>query len=201
MRRCLAWISASFTFGEYTSVHLLLDCFLTSGAHVTYSERFCPSGHVMDKQELYRSSSQFVLSRVGCRVQDYMDDMTDPLSEGCPVCDVGLWQRFMVMHHPPLVSVELRQDASVIDVLELTSGDVRRRYHLRGIIYFAADHFTAQVITNSGMVWYHDGLLTGQSLIYEKAKPDNLPNENAIVGIYLCSPQQNSDMPCTAAAH
>ena len=91
--------------------------------------------------------------------------------------------------------------ASVIDVLELTSGDVCRRYHLRGVIYFAADHFTARVITNAGKVWYHDGLFTGQSLIYEQAKPDNLPNENVIVGIYLHSPEQNSDVPCTAAAH
>ncbi|KAF8231453.1 hypothetical protein L208DRAFT_1469729 [Tricholoma matsutake] len=42
MRRRLARISASFTFGEYASVHSLLDCFLTSDAHVTYSERFWP---------------------------------------------------------------------------------------------------------------------------------------------------------------
>jgi hypothetical protein len=82
-----------------------------------------------------------------------MDDMTNPLSEACLICDVGLWQRFMLMYHPPLVSVELGQDASVIDVLELTSGDVCQRYHLRGVIYFATDHFTAQVITNLGMVW------------------------------------------------
>ncbi|KAF8225703.1 hypothetical protein L208DRAFT_1305230, partial [Tricholoma matsutake] len=57
------------------------------------------------------------------------------------------------------------------------------------------------VIMNLGMVWYHDGLFTGQSLIYEQAKPDSLPNENVIVGIYLYSPKQNLDMPCTAAAH
>jgi hypothetical protein len=37
MRRRLARISASFTFGEYTSAHLLLNCFLTSDAQVTYS--------------------------------------------------------------------------------------------------------------------------------------------------------------------
>ena len=113
-----------FTFGEYTSIHLLLDCFLTSDTHVTYSEQFCPSGYVMDKWELYRSSFHFVLLRVGCGLQDYMDDMTDPLSEVCPVCDVGLWWRFMLMYHPPIVSIELGQDASMKGVLKLTYGDV-----------------------------------------------------------------------------
>jgi hypothetical protein len=191
IRCCLARISPNFTFGEYASVHSLLDYFLTSDAHVTFSERFCPSGHIIDKRELYRSSCCFVLSRAGCGVQEYMDDMSDPLSEVCPspTCDVSLWRRFTLMYHPPLVSVELGQDASPIDVLELTSQNVCRKYHLRGVIYFAANHFTARLITTSGMVWYHDGIFTGRSLIYESAKAGNIPDENAIVGIYLRSPE------------
>ncbi|KAF8220714.1 hypothetical protein L208DRAFT_1071954, partial [Tricholoma matsutake] len=51
--------------------------------------------------------------------------------------------------------------------LDITSGSVRRKYHLRGLIYYAAEHFTACFIARSGMVWYHDGLLTGRSLVYE----------------------------------
>ena len=63
------------------------------------------------------------------------------------------------MYHPPLVSVELGQDTSALDVLELTCCNVCRKYHLRGVIYFVANHFTAQVITGSGMVWYHDQVI------------------------------------------
>ncbi|KAF8237138.1 hypothetical protein L208DRAFT_1248708, partial [Tricholoma matsutake] len=65
-------------------------------------------------------------------------------------------------------------------------------YNLRGVIYYAADHFTVWVITGSGMVWYHDGLLTGQSLVYESMAPNLITHENAIIGIYL---------PCAAMAH
>ncbi|KAF8218438.1 hypothetical protein L208DRAFT_1351415, partial [Tricholoma matsutake] len=43
-------------------------------------------------------------------------------------------------------------------------------YYLRGVIYFAANHFTARLITRSGMVWYHDGIFTGRSLIYERKR-------------------------------
>jgi hypothetical protein len=203
MRRHLARLSSNFTFGEYASVHSLADYFLTSTAHVTSSEWLCCSGHIMDKRESHRSSSHFVLLRVGCGLQDYMDDMSDPLSAACSVCQVNLWWRFTLMYHPPLVSVELGQDTSALDVLELTCRNVCRKYHLRGVIYFAANHFTTWVITGSGMVWYHDGLFTGRSLIYENAKADNIniPQENAIMGIYLQSPKKNSDMPCAAAAH
>jgi len=37
-------------------------------------------------------------------------------------------------------------------------------------------------------------------LFYESTKAENIPSENMIVGIYLHSPEQNLDMPCTAVA-
>ncbi|KAF8234224.1 hypothetical protein L208DRAFT_1262732, partial [Tricholoma matsutake] len=61
-------------------------------------------------------------------------------------------------------------------------------YNLRGIIYFAADHFTAHVITLNQMVWFHDGIFMGQSLVYEGSLPTfNLPLENAVTAIYVQS--------------
>ncbi|KAF8230308.1 hypothetical protein L208DRAFT_1282563, partial [Tricholoma matsutake] len=60
-------------------------------------------------------------------------------------------------------------------------------YYLRGIIYYVAEHFTAQVITGSGMVWYHDGLLTGWSLVYENCT-NVIPHDDAILGVYFQSP-------------
>ncbi|KAF8235426.1 hypothetical protein L208DRAFT_1257082, partial [Tricholoma matsutake] len=60
-------------------------------------------------------------------------------------------------------------------------------YNLRGIIYYLADHFTARFITASGMVWYHDRLLMGSSLVYKNMVLDQIPCENAIIGIYLHS--------------
>ncbi|KAF8229950.1 hypothetical protein L208DRAFT_1284215, partial [Tricholoma matsutake] len=64
--------------------------------------------------------------------------------------------------------------------LELTVHSTHCRYHLRGIIYYAAEHFTARVITGSGMVWYHDGLLTGQSLVYENST-NVIPHDDVIL--------------------
>ncbi|KAF8232669.1 hypothetical protein L208DRAFT_1270834 [Tricholoma matsutake] len=71
---------------------------------------------------------------------------------------------------------------------DLTSGDIQQGYSLRGSIYYAADHSTMWFIAWAGMVWYHDGLFTGQSLVYEGVVQNltRIPYENAIVGLYVC---------------
>ena len=86
-----------------------------------------------------------------------------------------------------MIAIDLGEDAFAQKTLELTCENLCKRYDLRGVIYYVADHFTARVITSSGMVWYHDRLLTGWSLVYEGMAPTQIPHENAIIGIYLCS--------------
>jgi hypothetical protein len=49
-----------------------------------------------------------------------------------------------------------------------------------GVIYYAADHFIARFIMNAGRVWYHDGLLTCRSLVYENMVPSQIPHEDAV---------------------
>ena len=135
------------------------------------------------------SSCHIVLSRHGCNLnlQEYLDDITTPLDATCPVCAEILSCRFTFALHLPLITIELHEDASTLEELDITSGNVRRRYHLRGLIYNAAEHFTARFIARSGMVWYHDGLLTGRSLVYEGMVQNGIPRENPIVGLYVRS--------------
>jgi len=114
----------------------------------------------------------------GLDLQEYLDDITAPLDATCPVCPEILSRRF---------TFELHEDPSTLEELDITSGGVRRKYHLRRLIYYAAEHFTARFIARSGMVWYHDGLLTGRSLVYEGTVLNRIPQENAIVGLYVRS--------------
>ncbi|KAF8232824.1 hypothetical protein L208DRAFT_1270006, partial [Tricholoma matsutake] len=58
-------------------------------------------------------------------------------------------------------------------------------YSLHGVIYFAGAHLTAHVITHTGMVWYHDGIFTGSSLVYESADISLTPTENVITAVYI----------------
>ena len=40
-------------------------------------------------------------------------------------------------------------------------------YQLPGVIYFGGQHFVACLIEQDTTVWYHDGMVTGQNMIYE----------------------------------
>ncbi|KAF8240855.1 hypothetical protein L208DRAFT_1131343, partial [Tricholoma matsutake] len=40
-------------------------------------------------------------------------------------------------------------------------------YKLRGVMYYMEDQFTLCFITESGSVWYHNGLSTGQQMEHE----------------------------------
>ena len=107
------------------------------------------------------------------------------------------------MTHPPLLAVDLGENVPYPESVLSRCEGIARQYNLRGIIYFSADHFTARLITRNQMVWFHNGIFTGRSLVHEGSLPTfDLPLENAVAAIYIRSPatQENSDMPCEAAA-
>ncbi|KAI0092920.1 hypothetical protein BDY19DRAFT_883196 [Irpex rosettiformis] len=41
------------------------------------------------------------------------------------------------------------------------------KYKLIGIIYYGSMHFTSRIIDSSGSIWYHDGIETASTCIYE----------------------------------
>jgi hypothetical protein len=189
MRHPLARLSGNSVFGEYTSVDSVLDHLLTLASVITRLVRFCPRGHDVNMRQAESSSCHIVLSRHGCDLdlQEYLDDITTPLDATCPVCLEILSHRFTFALHPPLITIELHEDPSTLEELDITSGGVRRKYHLRELIYYAAEHFTVCFIAQLGMVWYHNRLLTGRSLVYEGMVLNGIPQENVIVGLYVRS--------------
>jgi hypothetical protein len=49
---------------------------------------------------------------------------------------------------------------------------------------FKNQHFTSRFVTETGMIWFHDGMLTGSSLIYEGQNVDCTTNETAMMAFY-----------------
>ena len=46
-------------------------------------------------------------------------------------------------------------------------------YELQGIVYYGDSHFTGRVVYHNG-IWFHDGIVTGQSLEYEGTSVESL---------------------------
>ena len=61
----------------------------------------------------------------------------------------------------------------IIDwVLNYTADDIHFQFKLTGIIYNGQNHFVCRIIDDTGIVWYNDGIATGQRCLKEGYLPD-----------------------------
>ena len=190
LRRRLASMNDEFTFGRYASVHAIMIRLLESQEPVIKSVRRCRENHPVDSNEQFSKSCEIMMmatsSMAGYSIQDYMNDFSVPLSVACPECGNELVRSFSFTSHPPLLCIELCQRMSLLNsVLHVDADGLHRQYKLRGVIYFLGDHFTSRIITRSGMVWFHDGIFTGRSLVYESANVSSIPMQQSILAIYI----------------
>jgi len=67
-----------------------------------------------------------------------------------------------------LLAFNLGHDVPCSDpVLQITCTDSHISYNLRGVVYFSNEYFAACMMTNTGTVQFHNGMLTGSSFVYE----------------------------------
>ena len=89
-------------------------------------------------------------------------------SSECRICHTHHVQRLNITYLPVLLAFELhRYDIYIDHHLLITVNSESATYALKGMIYYGLHHFTSCFVSQHGMVWYHDGISTGQSLINE----------------------------------
>ena len=72
----------------------------------------------------------------------------------------------IITSSPALLAFELHHSDITIDHHVLITVEGKSTiYTLRGVIYYGNHHFMSWFVSRSGIVWYHDGILTGGSLI------------------------------------
>ncbi|KAJ7870255.1 hypothetical protein B0H13DRAFT_1634832 [Mycena leptocephala] len=62
---------------------------------------------------------------------------------------------------PDLIYFSIQDPGIILDpAIHLTVGDNRGRFALRGVIYLGENHYTSQIVKETGTIWYHDGIET-----------------------------------------
>jgi hypothetical protein len=61
--------------------------------------------------------------------------------------------------------------------ITINTNDAEITLKLRGIIYHGRHHFTSQIVSLNGDIWYHDGMTTGQTCDWNGALSEHLPQE------------------------
>ena len=60
--------------------------------------------------------------------------------------------------------------------LNYSADNVEITFHLRGVIYLGSEHFVSRVISDEGIIWFHDGITTRSTCIRE-GQLDRLPDD------------------------
>ena len=116
-------------------------------------------------------------------LQACINDFTLSLGSKYHTCDINLLQTSRFVQTPPLLAFDLSNNFDS-QYLNPELNIIGVQYFLRGVVYFANQHFTEHIITDSGMVWYHDGMFTGRSLVYISDNCATVTSHGAIMAIY-----------------
>jgi hypothetical protein len=186
-RRCMSRVSEEFTIGRYTSVHSIFVYLLKMHHPVALTHVKCPNMHEVDCDQRHILSCELILfGRQGMDIQSCLDDFTISLGSTCPTCNETLVHKTTFVQAPPLLAFDLGQHIPTINrLIHITCGEGHQvAYNLKGVIYYANQHFTARVVTSTGQTWFHDGMFTGSSLLYDSQAPGSVHNDGAIMAIY-----------------
>jgi len=85
---------------------------------------------------------------------------TDQTTALCSVCQHPISIRLKFCRPPPLLAFEFSAQPTIgIDhSLNVQLENHVQKYSLTAIIYFIHNHFTTQIITRDGRVWFYDGM-------------------------------------------
>ena len=83
----------------------------------------------------------------------------------------------------PFIAIEFSvQQLQIDQTFSIYINNAECIYKLCGIVYYGDSHFTAHVVYRNGMIWFHDGIATGQSLLYEGTFQNFLHSLNSCRG-------------------
>jgi hypothetical protein len=113
-------------------------------------------------------------------LEDCMDNFRLELASRCVTCNIHLTKSTSFVQTPPILAFNISNHynngstLSLDPVLWILCDNTNISYNLRGIIYYNNHHFTERVVTSTGMIWFHDGIFTGRSLVYESQELNSI---------------------------
>ena len=191
-RRLIARSANGLPFGHNTSIENVSVHLFTTNKVMFERYYVCPNGH----HDRHSDDCVAVLSsgvhEYGSIVQ-WVSEETHHAEARCQICRHAVNIKLRFQHGPPLLVFSMAGSRTHINPsFDITSIDTCiSTYTLLAVIYYADQHFTAQVVTRDGRIWYYDGL----ALI----NPNSQPTLEEAGSIH-CQPNLQSCRGCQATA-
>jgi hypothetical protein len=157
-RHLIARRRNSTPFGVNTSIENVCTQLLSTDKVV--SERYynCPNGHDI----LHSYDYNAILCRGVCQhlsISLWMSSELYHAHARCQTCRHAVGIKLRFCYSPPLLAFSISGSSLHIDpTFNLLVEYHVCRYTLIAVVYYADLHFTAQIVTRDGRIWYYDGL-------------------------------------------
>ena len=178
-----------FPWGGYTGIQYILDYLLRTSHSVTSSLMRCPNNHLLNRAHVAASGSQIPILRQCTDIQAFIDDHSVECASRCHVCHSHVIRQHVFEDTPAIIAFDLSQHpVTLLESIVITTVDgACTTYKLRGIMYYLDNHFTSRFVSESGCVWYHDGIATGSQMVLEGTSVGDTELGTCRSGIAVCA--------------
>ena len=192
MRRFLHQLAPQyFAWGRFTAICPVIRYMFTLPTDTMLYKYMCKNNHITQARTPDNTCLISAGNTIYTSVSEWMSSMIEDTNKTCITCSEQL-----TLHHEftfPLPFIALDFTGRIIQLdptFTIFINNTEASYNLCGIIYFGDAHFTARVICNKNMIWFHDGITTGQKLEYEGLLHNDFQlndcrNKEAIAAIYI----------------
>ena len=157
-RRLIARSPNGADFGFYTSIESVFTHLLRTNAVVSERYYVCPNGHHVRHSDDYNAFLSAGVHEYESIVQ-WLSAETPHARARCQICSLAVYIKLRFRRCPPLIAFsfpELR--IGIEDTFKISFENSERTYMLSAVIYYANQHFTAQIVTRDGRIWFYDGM-------------------------------------------
>src|ERR1700678_3111244 len=154
----LARTERGCVYGSYTSLDSICSIWFKTSKVVF--ERFyeCPNEHCVRHRDDYDAYFSAGAVSYGS-ISQWVLICTSQTSTLCQICSHSVDVRLKFCSCPPLLSFQLSEPTTFMEhILSVQIENQVQRYALAAVIYYAHEHFTSQIITRDGRVWFYDGM-------------------------------------------
>ena len=172
-----------FTWGTFTSVHHLLEYMLSMPTVTIHSEVICKNNHSVENQRPSNNTCCLISTGVTQynTITDWIQTIEEQTAHRCSTCQETLTRTHEFAFPLPFIALDVSNSPGInLDhAFNIPINEIESMYKLRGIIYYGQSHFTARVIQDNGLVWYHNSS-AGKNLEYEGTLGNLLDNNLSV---------------------
>ena len=157
-RRLISRSPNGAAFGCFTSIENVFIHLLRTNAVVSERYYVCCNGHRVFHSNDYDAFLSAGLHEHGSILQ-LVSTEAHHGNTRCEICGVPVNIKLRFCQCPPIFAFSFSEIRLGIDnTFKISLENSDHIYRLAAVIYYANQHFTAQIITRDGRIWFYDGM-------------------------------------------